>query len=287
MTTINPEEMDKVVESLLADYRNNRTVDKLDAFNLPNRSEIASLTQKLMRLLYPGYFRDKSTKYYNMDHLLSSLIEDIAYRLEKQIDIAMGVDRGEVEGEKKAHDITMSFLESIPRIREYLDTDIIAAYDGDPAAYSYDEIIFSYPGLYAISVYRLAHELYVAGVPMIPRMMTELAHGETGIDIHPGAQIGKYFFIDHGTGIVIGETTIIGEHVKIYQGVTLGGLSTRAGQGLKNVKRHPTIHDNVTIYSGASILGGETVIGEGCMIGSNAFVTKSLPAGSRVSFKDN
>ncbi|MCR5388815.1 MAG: serine acetyltransferase, partial [Lachnospiraceae bacterium] len=181
----------------------------------------------------------------------------------------------------------MAFLESIPRIREYLDTDIIAAYDGDPAAYSYDEIIFSYPGLYAISVYRLAHELYVAGVPMIPRMMTELAHGETGIDIHPGAQIGKYFFIDHGTGIVIGETTVIGEHVKIYQGVTLGGLSTRAGQGLKNVKRHPTIQDNVTIYSGASILGGETLIGEGCMIGSNAFVTKSLPAGSRVSFKDN
>ena len=152
--------------------------------------------------------------------------------------------------------------------------------------YNTNEIILSYPGLYAITINRLAHELFLLSVPLIPRMMTEYAHSKTGIDIHPGATIGKYFFIDHGTGIVVGETTIIGNNVKVYQGVTIGALSTRGGQKLKGVKRHPTIEDNVTIYSGASILGGETVIGQGCVIGSNAFITSSLDAGMRVSVRN-
>jgi serine O-acetyltransferase len=185
----------------------------------------------------------------------------------------------------RAREVTFQFMEKIPQIREYLDTDIQAAFDGDPAAGSKDEVILSYPGLYAITVYRMAHELNLLKVPMIPRIMTEHAHSVTGIDIHPGATIGKYFFIDHGTGIVIGETTIIGEHVKIYQGVTLGGLSTQGGQKLKGEKRHPTIGDNVTIYSGASILGGDTIIEDNVVVGGNTFVTKSIEKDTRVSAK--
>jgi serine O-acetyltransferase len=186
----------------------------------------------------------------------------------------------------KAGNRVFSFLAKLSELREYLASDVSAAFDGDPAAFSRDEIISSYPGIYAIMVYRLAHELYQLEVPLIPRIMTEHAHSLTGIDIHPGAVIGHHFFIDHGTGIVIGETTVIGNFVKIYQGVTLGGLSTRGGQTLKGVKRHPTIEDHVTIYSGASILGGTTIIGEGVVIGSNAFITKSVPEKTRVSVKD-
>ena len=167
----------------------------------------------------------------------------------------------------------------------YIVLYLQAAYDGDPAATGMAEVIFSYPGLFAITVYRLAHELYVLNVPMIPRIMTEHAHSITGIDIHPGATVGKYFFIDHGTGIVIGETTVIGENVKIYQGVTLGGLSTRGGQSLRGKRRHPTIEDNVTIYANASILGGDTVIGQGCVIGASAFITASVPPCTTVSMK--
>jgi serine O-acetyltransferase len=165
-------------------------------------------------------------------------------------------------------------------------TDVEAFYDGDPAAFSIDEIIYCYPGLFAITVYRLAHVLYTLGVPMLPRIMTEHAHSVTGIDINPGATIGKYFFIDHGTGIVIGETTVIGENVKIYQGVTLGALSTRGGQSLRGKRRHPTIEDRVTIYSGASVLGGDTVIGHDAVIGGNAFITSSIAPGTRVSVKN-
>jgi serine O-acetyltransferase len=185
-----------------------------------------------------------------------------------------------------ADEITVKFIKQIPKIREYFETDLHAAYDGDPDAYSLEEIVFAYPGLYAIMVNRIAHELYKLKVPLIPRVMTELAHSKTGIDIHPGATIGKYFFIDHGTGIVVGETTVIGDNVKIYQGVTLGALSLRGGQKLKSKKRHPTIEDNVTIYSGASILGGDTVIGHDAVIGGNTFITTSVKAGTRVSIKN-
>jgi serine O-acetyltransferase len=171
-------------------------------------------------------------------------------------------------------------------VRALLATDVQATFDGDPAATSLDEIIFSYPGLWGVMIYRLAHELHIREVPLIPRIMGEFAHSRTGIDIHPGATVGKAFFIDHGTGVVIGETSIIGDHVKIYQGVTLGALSTRGGQALRGVKRHPTIQDHVTIYSGASVLGGDTVIGEGAVINSNVFVTQSVPPHTRVSTKN-
>jgi serine O-acetyltransferase len=185
----------------------------------------------------------------------------------------------------RAQEVCLEFFRAIPQVRALVQTDLQAGYDGDPAAACKEEIVFSYPGLFAITVYRLAHVLYTLGVPMIPRMMTEHAHSVTGIDIHPGAEIGKYFFIDHGTGIVIGETTVIGENVKIYQGVTLGGLSTRGGQSLRGQKRHPTIENNVTIYANASILGGKTVIGTGSVIGSNAFITTSIAPNTTVSIK--
>ena len=225
------------------------------------------------------------------------LLEDTVYNLIKQIAIVLRyqrqnegkeVDTPEIMQEinEEAEDLTFRFLETIPRIREYLDTDVQAEYDGDPAAFSKDEVIICYPGMYAIIVYRIAHELYELKIPLLPRIMTEYAHSITGIDINPGATIGKYFFIDHGTGIVIGETTLIGEHVKLYQGVTLGALSTRGGQRLKSVRRHPTIEDNCTIYSGASILGGDTIIGKGAVIGGNCFITTPVPPGARVSIKN-
>jgi serine O-acetyltransferase len=215
------------------------------------------------------------------------LIEDVIYKLTKQMTIVFDGDESTDEDiTEKAENIALEFIKKLPKIKEYIETDVQAAYDGDPAAFSEDEIIYSYPGLYAVLVNRIAHELFLLGVPVIPRMMTEYAHSVTGIDIHPGATIGKYFFIDHGTGIVIGETTVIGNNVKIYQGVTLGALSTRGGQALKNKRRHPTIEDNVTIYSGASILGGDTVIGKDVVIGGNAFITRSIPEGAKVSVKN-
>ena len=222
---------------------------------------------------------------------MGMLIEDVVFKLIKQISIVLRYNEKYVklsdnEINIRAEEITFDFMNKLPKIRAFIETDVQAAYDGDPAAFNKDEIIYSYPGLYAILVNRIAHELFLLGVPLIPRIMTEYAHSKTGIDIHPGATIGKYFFIDHGTGIVVGETTIIGNNVKIYQGVTLGALSTRGGQSLKNTKRHPTIEDNVTIYSGASILGGETIIGKNVVIGGNAFITKSVPQGAKVSIRN-
>lgn len=280
-----------LVENLLKDYDKGRTIDKVKTFDHPNKEAVVEIIHKLMKIIYPGYFRNNSFKVYTVRNHISMLLEDVIYNLIKQISIVLeylpeNQKNSEEEILEKAEKITFSFLEKIPEIREYIETDVQAAFDGDPAAYNKDEIIFSYPGLYAILINRIAHELYLLGVPLIPRIMTEYAHSETGIDIHPGATIGKYFFIDHGTGIVIGETTVIGDNVKIYQGVTLGALSTRGGQNLKSKKRHPTIMDNVTIYSGASILGGETVVGKDVVVGGNAFITKSIPDGAKVSIKN-
>ena len=276
---------------ILKDYENGREIDRQEMFTQPNKEVIIDMVNKLSRILYPGYYFDRDFRVYDTKTKISLLIEDVAFNLNRQTSIALRFDEQYKDASfeeitKKAEEITEEFFRKIPEIREYLDTDIDAAFNGDPAAYYKDEIILSYPGFMAVTINRLAHVLFLLKVPLIPRMMTEYAHSITGIDIHPGATIGKYFFIDHGTGIVVGETTTIGDHVKIYQGVTLGALSTRAGQLLKTVKRHPTIEDNVTIYSGASILGGETVIGEGAVIGSNAFITKSVDAGVRVSIKN-
>ena len=276
---------------ILADYGKGRYIDRENNFRHPDRDAVTDMIGKIQRIIFPGFFRDKNYRYYTADSNLSTLVEDVLYNLTKQTHRVLSyLPEYENEPEEaliaRAQELALAFLERIPHIREYIDTDVQAEFDGDPAAFNREEIIFSYPGLYAIMVYRIAHELVLLGIPLIPRMMTEHAHSLTGIDINPGASIGKYFFIDHGTGIVIGETTTIGENVKVYQGVTLGALSTRKGQLLKGSKRHPTIEDNVTIYAGASILGGETVIGEGSVIGANAFITKSIPAGSRVSMQN-
>ena len=213
------------------------------------------------------------------------------YNLEKQITIALNYhkdfeDTDEQLRKNAARHLTSAFGERIPVIREYVDTDVQATFDGDPAAYGKEEIVLCYPGLLATTINRIAHELFLLKVPFIPRMMTEYAHSRTGIDIHPGATIGKYFMIDHGTGVVVGETSIIGANVKVYQGVTIGALSTKGGQALKGAKRHPTIEDNVTLYSGASILGGQTVIGHDSIIGSNCFITASVPPQTRVTIRN-
>lgn len=280
------EQMETLVDRLLLDYDHGRDIDQMELFRNPDRDVVIGVLEKLRRILFPGYFRDRNYRFYNLKYNLSVLIEDVMFQLTRQVSLVFQ-RQGEKpdQAEQHAQQVCFAFLNGIPDIRAMVQTDLQAAYDGDPAATGMDEVIFSYPGLYAISVYRLAHELFQLGVPMIPRMMTEYAHSLTGIDIHPGATIGKYFFIDHGTGIVIGETTTIGDNVKVYQGVTLGALSTRGGQQLRGKKRHPTIEDNVTIYAGASILGGNTVIGAGSVIGSNAFITSSIAPGTTVSIK--
>lgn len=285
-------DINQIVKDILEDYQGDRAIDHVEIFDQPDTQVVTEMIDKLLTIVFPGFYREKAYRFYNMDNRLTVLIEDVMYNLNKQIAIALNqlpetADMSEEEKAEKAQCISLKFFQEIPKVREYIDTDVEAFFYGDPAAYNKNEIILSYPGLYAITVYRLAHVLQTMNVPLIPRIMTEYAHNRTGIDIHPGAEIGKYFFIDHGTGIVVGETTIIGEHVKVYQGVTIGALSTSEGQNLKGVKRHPTIEDNVTIYSGASILGGETVIGHDTTIGSNAFITSSVEPNSRISMSDN
>ena len=283
--------INSLMKIILNDHDNSRTIDEVKAFDHPDNEEIIEIIESLRRIVFPGYFRNRNYRIYTVRNNISMLLEDVIFKLIRQISVVLRYDEKNALYDdntirETAEQITFDFLGKLPKIREYIETDVQAAYDGDPAAYNTDEIIYSYPGLYAILVNRFAHELFLLGVPLIPRVMTEHAHSKTGIDIHPGATIGKYFFIDHGTGIVIGETTEIGENVKIYQGVTLGALSTRGGQSLRSKKRHPTIEDNVTIYSGASILGGATVVGKNAVIGGNAFITKSVPAGAKVSIKN-
>ena len=273
-----------IVDSILQDHSLGRDIDRLDTAGQPDREVIVDLTHKLMRIVYPGRSRNKHRRIYDARHDLSMLIEDVAYHLTEQTELILRPTLGE-EAVLQSQEITLAFLERIPAVRALAQTDLQAFFDGDPAAFSTDEIIFCYPGLFAVTVYRLAHELYLLKVPMLPRIMTEHAHSATGIDINPGATIGDHFFIDHGTGIVIGETAVIGSRVKIYQGVTLGALTTRGGQSLRGQRRHPTIEDDVTIYAGASILGGNTVIGKDCVIGSNVFITHSIPPCTTVSVK--
>lgn len=285
-------DVNRLVEQIIEDYKKGRDIDDIvENFTNPNKDDIVKILDQIRNIIFPGYYKNKSYRIYTVRNNLSMQLEDVLYNLSKQISIVLkylpeygGKEERELlyEGER----LSLQFLEKITKIRELIQTDLQAAYDGDPAAFNKPEIIFSYPGLYATMVNRIAHELYLLGIPLIPRIMTEHAHTETGIDIHPGAVLGKYFFIDHGTGMVIGETAIIGDNVKIYQGVTIGALSTRGGQKLHGKKRHPTIEDNVTIYAGASILGGDTVIGHDSVIGGNAFITTSIPADMRVSIKN-
>ena len=284
------QEMNDIVNEIMADYEHGRDIDNMNVFEQPDQEVVIEIIHELLMIIFPGYYREKEYRTRSVQAKLSVLIEDVMYDLRKQIEVALLYDP-EYSDSKKivrkrfAQKICMDFFRQIPKVREHLNTDIQATFDGDPAAENKDEIILAYPGLLATAIYRLAHELFLLKVPLLPRMMSEYAHKETGVDIHPGATIGKYFFIDHATGIVVGSTSIIGEHVKIYQGVTIGALSTKAGHAAHGVRRHPTIEDNVTLYSGASVLGGNTVIGEGSVIGGNAFVTKSVAPHSTVTVK--
>lgn len=284
-------DVNRLIESIIVDYEQGRDIDIVETFMPPNKDDIIKIIDQIRSIIFPGYYKNKNYRIYTVRNNLSMQLEDVLYNLSKQISIVLKYlpeysEKEERELLYEGEKLTLRFLERIKNIRELIQGDLQAAYDGDPAAFNKPEIIYSYPGLFAIMVNRIAHELYLLGVPLIPRIMTEYAHTQTGIDIHPGATLGKYFFIDHGTGIVIGETAVIGDNVKIYQGVTIGALSTRGGQKLHGKKRHPTIEDNVTIYAGASILGGETVIGHDSLIGGNAFITTSIPSNTRVSIRN-
>ena len=279
--------VDEIVDAIFNDYEQGREIDRMDFFGQPDQDIVNDILQKLLQILYPGYYRDANYTPTKAKHMLAAMIEDVICDLSRQIEIVLVndpryMDASKDDRRKAAEDICTEFFKQIPKVREYLDTDIDATFDGDPAAFDKVEIVLAYPGLYATTVHRLAHELEKLKVPYIPRLMSEHAHSVTGVDIHPGANIDKYFFIDHATGIVIGETSDIGKHVKVYQGVTIGALSTKDGQSLKGSKRHPTIEDNVTLYAGAAILGGDTVIGHDSVIGGSAFVTKSVPPYSQV-----
>ena len=279
---------EQIINRILESYDQHKETIHVDSENIVNKEILIEIIEELRKIMFPGFFDKNRVRSEYIKYLVGERIEFVQYHLKKQVARVLGNAEGcdscpKSEASSQAEEIVEKFLAQIPMIREYLYTDVQAAYDGDPAAYSTDEVIFSYPGIFAITVYRVAHELVKLQVPLIPRIMTEYAHNLTGIDIHPGAVIGKYFCIDHGTGIVIGETTTIGEHVKIYQGVTLGALSTRRGQLLKGEKRHPTIGNNVTIYSNTSVLGGGTVIGDDVTIGGNAFVVESISAGMKVN----
>lgn len=277
----------KNAANLLAeDYIKSDVALPTETCKLPNRDAIIEILNKIKRVIFPGYFGEavlsSETAEYYAGHLLTEIYQEI--REQATIAFKMYSDTCDT-AEEKAKKAGDCLIEAMPEIRRLLLCDVEAGYNGDPAAKSKSEIVVSYPGLLAIFVYRIAHILYKQNVPMIPRIMTEYAHSMTGIDINAGAVIGEYFFIDHGTGVVIGETTIIGNYVKLYQGVTLGALSTRSGQELSGVKRHPTIGDNVTIYANSTVLGGETVIGNGVIIGGNAFITKSVPDYTKIIVK--
>ncbi|KAF1085736.1 Serine acetyltransferase [Sporotomaculum syntrophicum] len=287
MSKLDPQKINNLVESIVAGYRV-EPQEALKSFAQPKRDAIIRIILMLRELLFPEYYGQRHLVTTAIQYHIGDLLMHLHEQLHEQIILALE-HRPNLNAvgsiADQADEIIYKFLSTIPELRSTIELDVQAAFDGDPAAVDKHEIILAYPGIFAISVYRMAHELHLLSVPLIPRIMTEYAHNVTGIDIHPGATIGKYFFIDHGTGVVIGETTTIGDNVKIYQGVTLGALSPREGQNLRGVKRHPTIEDNVTVYSGTSILGGNTVIGKGATIGSNVFLTKSVPAGTKVSIK--
>ena len=284
------ENINCLVDKIIDDYKQGSHVDIKETFMRPKKDTIVKIIVQLRNIIFPEYFKNSNYRVYTIRNNLAMQLEDVMYNLSKQISIVLKYlpeheDKSDDELLTEAEQLTLKFLDRLTEIRRLINTDLEAAYDGDPAAFNKPEIVFSYPGLFAILVSRIAHELYLLNVPLIPRIMTEYAHTQTGIDIHPGATIGEYFFIDHGTGLVVGETSVIGNNVKIYQGVTIGALSTREGQKLHGTRRHPTIEDNVTIYAGASILGGNTVIGRNSVIGSNVFITTSIPPDTRVSIK--
>jgi len=283
-----------LVQRIVRSYHGDDRTHHLDASFLPNRARIIGIIELLRRLMFPGFFDEQrltsATVTYHVGELVNQIYQDLyeqvrqSLRYEENRTAKGSGDRCD-HCDQRASEVAMAFMDRVPDLRRLLALDVQAAFDGDPAAVSTDETIFCYPGLDAIFIHRIAHELYKLQVPLLPRIISEYAHNETGIDIHPGAQIGESFFIDHGTGVVIGETVVIGNRVKIYQGVTLGALSTKGGQSWRGRRRHPTLEDDVTLYGGAVILGGDTVIGRGSTIGGAVFLTKSIPPEHTVVIK--
>lgn len=284
----------KIVDNIIKSINNdNEEVQHFDNSPLPEKEKIYQLIQDIFVILFPGYYGHSGMSFATIDMRISYRVARVYEELRPQVhrELIHGCQRGPEpcgECDRAANMIVLGFLEYIPKLRAELDLDVKAAFVNDPAAVNFDEIIFSYPGLEAVSVYRVAHYFYKSGLRLIPRIMTEWAHSRTGVDIHPGAQIGKGFFIDHGTGVVIGETSIIGDNVTLYQGVTLGALNfprDKKGQVIRRSRRHPTIEDSVVIYAGATILGGETIIGKNSVIGGNVWLTESVSENSRVILK--
>ena len=285
--------LDRLVEGMLASYRRDPRGQHIGRRFLPSRDEIIAIVELLLQVFYPGYHGRQDLTAENLPFHVGNLLSTLREKLVRQIETCMCFAReleGRAAGEcgAAARQAAATLLGRLPAIRDALVLDVQAAYDGDPAAQSLDEVILAYPGFLAITVHRVAHELYALGVPLMPRIMSEWAHTQSGADIHPGARIGESFFIDHASGVVVGETSEIGAQVKLYQGVTLGALShprDERGRVVRNTKRHPTVEDNVTIYANAIVLGGETRIGADCVVGGSVFLTRSVPAGSRVAMK--
>jgi len=276
----------ELTKCLMASYDCVGGINHVDGKNLPSKQGISEITVNLLRLLFPGFYDETAIHSSDLEAVTAALLESVLGRLEneirKSLEYAPPARFGDADLSAAAHTLTLKFLGNLPRVRELLRTDTEAAYNGDPAAFSLEEVIVAYPFIEAIAVQRLAHELYLDNIPLIPRIMTEWAHSRTGMDLHPGARIGTHFFVDHCTGTVVGETSEIGNHVKMYQGVGLVARSLAAGQALRGQKRHPTIEDNVTLYAGATIIGGDTVIGAGSTIGASVFLTSSVPPNSLV-----
>jgi serine O-acetyltransferase len=286
------ESIPSIVNELVLSCDRENCFDHVGPEPIPSRDSVINIVQRICRILYPGYFIDSRLEQFNLSYYFGQEATALFEILSEQISVALRHDCIRhnlpcIKCEEHGQEITVEFMRKLAALRAILATDVRAAYEGDPAAKSYDEVIFSYPGLFAVSVYRMAHELWEQGVPFIPRIMSEYAHSLTGIDIHPGAHIQESFFIDHGTGVVVGETTEIGKRVRLYQGVTLGALSLPKGAGelFRNKKRHPTIEDDVIVYAGATILGGETVIGARSVIGGNVWLTESVPPDTKVFLK--
>lgn len=283
------QDLEDVIDVIAASYDSDADINNLDSAALPNKRAVITAFNHIMPVLYMGFYSTRALNRTNLRYAISEHLYPAQDILVEQIERALRYQERmgrlvEQKPEGWSEEVVLSLLQKLPEIRSLLDNDVRAAFDGDPAASSIEEVVFSYPSVQAITAYRVAHELYLANVPMIPRIITEHAHSKSGIDINPGAQIGERFFIDHGTGVVIGATAVIGSNVKIYQGVTLGALSVSRDEvdGRRGQKRHPTIEDDVTIYAGASIHGGDTVIGKGSVIGGNVWLTKSVPPGSKI-----
>ncbi len=279
----------EIVDQVIDECDDDRCNAHIDYEQLPSKTVVIDVLHKLRAVLFPGYFNDEKLDPVNLRYFVGKTVAELFDMLSEQIARSIRHDCFKfnlecTECTERGYESALALLEAIPELQRILATDILAVSEGDPAAKSYDEIIFSYPGVFAVAVYRVAHKLYTLGVPLLPRIMSEYVHGETGIDIHPGAKIGERFVIDHGTGVVIGETADIGKNVRIYQGVTIGALSVPKGkiEEMKDQKRHPTIEDEVIIYSGATILGGDTVIGARSVIGGNVWITESVPPDTQV-----